>query len=361
MTGEPELPAGSVELAPGYRVPLLVVGLWQLSEGHSSRAGAGDPLGWLGRFVEAGFDTFDCADIYTGVEETLGRLIASRPPGSVRVHTKFVPDRGALPAIDRPYVRSVIERSLRRLGVERLDLVQFHWWDFEVDGWVETAGWLEELRREGKIRHVGLTNFDAARLRGLLAAGIRPVSDQVQYSLLDRRPATALAPLAAAEGFGLLAYGTLAGGLLSERWLGAPDPSGGWENRSLQKYGLIVEDAGGWEPYQRLLRTLAAVASGRGLDAATVATRWVLDQPGVAAAVVGARDAAHLDAWRKTLSLQLSEEERCTIADALTDLPGPTGAVYELERVPGGRHAAIMRTDLNRASAAGPRSGARRP
>lgn len=338
-----------VELAPGYEVPRILIGLWQLSEGHSERGGTGDPLAWLGRLVDAGFDTFDCADIYTGVESTLGELIASRPPGAVRVHTKFVPDRSTLPRIGRGYVAGIIERSLTRLGVERLDLVQFHWWDFEIDGWVETAGWLQELRDEGKIRLVGLTNFDAKRLRILLEAGIEVATDQVQYSLLDRRPDAELVPLANEHGVRLLAYGTLAGGFLTDRWLGA-DPGGPpRENRSLDKYALIIEDAGGWEAYQRVLEAAAEVGRARGLDAAAIATRWVLERSGIAATIVGARSAAHLEAHRAVLSTRLRSAERCRMADALADLPGPPGAVYELERQPGGRHAAIMRTELNRA------------
>lgn len=337
-------------LAADYEIPRIVVGLWQLSEGHrdEARVDPGAAVDELTRFVDAGFDTFDCADIYTGVEELLGRLVRARP-GLVRVHTKFVPDRGALAQVDRAYVERVIDRSLCRLGVERLDLVQFHWWDFAVPGWVETAGWLEQLRVAGKIRHLGLTNFDAGHLAALREAGVAPVSDQVQYSLLDRRPERSLVAELGAGGGCLLAYGTLAGGFLSDRWLGRDRPGPPYANRSLHKYALVIEDGGGWEALQGVLQAARDVADRHGVALASVATRWVLDRPGVAAAIVGARDASRLAHFHETLGMRLEEADRCTIQTALARLPGPAGEVYELERDPRGRHAAIMRTDLSRA------------
>ena len=341
--------AERVELAPGYEIPRVIVGLWQLSAGH--RAGeTPDPeavAAGLEPMVEAGLDTFDCADIYTGVEATLGRLIARFPRGRVRVHTKFVPDREVLPRIDRRYVEAIIDRSLRRLRVERLDLVQFHWWDWEVPGYVDTAGWLDELRCAGKLRLLATTNFDAGHLRELFDAGIEVVSDQVQYSLLDRRPERALTSASDELGFAMLCYGTLAGGFLTDRWRRVAHPPSDWSNRSLEKYALIIEDAGGWRAFQQLLEGLRAIARARGVSIATIATRFVIERRGVAAAIVGARDSSRLPDLLDTLRVRLSARERATIERLLVDLPGPPGDIYGLERNPDGRHAAIMRMDLN--------------
>ncbi|NIN67522.1 MAG: aldo/keto reductase, partial [Anaerolineae bacterium] len=80
-----------------------------------------------------------------------------------------------------------IDGSLLRLGVDRLDLVQFHWWDYDVPGYLDAAGWLADLLTAGKIRALGVTNFDTYHLRELVGAGIPIVSNQTQYSLLDRR------------------------------------------------------------------------------------------------------------------------------------------------------------------------------
>src|SRR5262245_41746904 len=150
----------------------------------------------MDRFVETGVTTFDCADIYTGVEALIGRWRRRRKGSAgadVQVHTKYVPDLDRLNTHSRADVSRGVERSLARLGVERLDLVQLHWWDYDIPGFVDVAGWLDELRRTGKIRHVGLTNFDRGRQAEIVAAGVPIVSHQVQYSVLDRRPANGLA------------------------------------------------------------------------------------------------------------------------------------------------------------------------
>src|SRR5262245_7854423 len=196
----------------------------------------------MDRFVETGVTTFDCADIYTGVEALIGRWRRRRKGSAgadVQVHTKYVPDLDRLPTHSRADVVRGVDRSLARLGVDRLDLVQLHWWDYDAPGYVDAAGWLDDLRRAGKIRCVGLTNFNGTRLAEIVDAGIRPASHQVQYSVLDRRPAHGLASQCARDGIGLLCYGALAGGFLSERYVGQPDPQPPLENRSLVKYRLI--------------------------------------------------------------------------------------------------------------------------
>ncbi len=167
-----------------------------------------------------------------------------------------MPDLAHLDSVDRAYVTGIIDRSLQRLKVERLDLVQFHWWDYGVPGAIEAAAVLRELQVAGKIEHVGGTNFDTPHTRALIDAGIPLVAMQVQYSLLDARPEHALVPLAIAKRWASCCYGTLAGGFLSEAWLGKPEPQDGLTNRSLIKYKLIIDDFGGWALFQRLLGTL---------------------------------------------------------------------------------------------------------
>ena len=107
------------------------------------------------------------------------------------MHTKLVPDLARLASISKATVEGIVDESLRRLRVERLDLVQFHWWDTTVPGAVDTMIWLDEIRRAGKIRLLGGTNFDTAHTRAILDAGVPLVSMQTQYSLLDARPRTA--------------------------------------------------------------------------------------------------------------------------------------------------------------------------
>ena len=342
-----------VQLAPGYSISRLLKGGWQLAGGHGAidRAAALDDMD---RFVDAGITTFDCADIYTGVEALIGEWIARRRARHlstpVQVHTKYVPDLDRLARHSRADVERGIDRSLQRLGVERVDLVQLHWWDYDVTGYVDAAVWLDEQRRAGKIGQVGLTNFDRVRLSEIAAAGVPVASHQVQYSVLDRRPADGLAAWCAARGIGLLCYGGLAGGFLSERYAGRPDPAAPLENRSLVKYRLIIDEFGGWDRFQELLAALGAVAARHGVTIGAVALRWVLDQPGVSGVIVGARHAAHLEQTVAACGVTLDEADRAAIARVQAASSGPGGDVYELERVKGGRHASIMRYTLGQGS-----------
>lgn len=340
-----------VELAPGYSIARVLKGGWQLAGGHGA-IGRDEAVADMFAFAEVGLDTFDCADIYTGVEELIGAFLAEwrrvhpSRADAIHVHTKYVPDLELLPALTRADVARTIDRSLARLGVERLDLVQFHWWDFEVPGWIEAAGYLADLKTAGKIRLLGATNFDAAHLAALLDAGVPVVSNQVQYSLLDQRPAGALSALCAARGVQLLCYGSLAGGFFSPRWRGAPAPREPLENRSLTKYRLIIEEAGGWERFQELLAAVEDIARKHGAPPGAVAIRWTLDRPHVAGAIVGARHRGHLEATLAALRLRLDAGDRARLDALLAHAPGPAGEVYALERVPGGRHARIMKTNL---------------
>ncbi len=336
-------------------LPRLIKGGWQLAGGHGAVDEA-RAIADMFAFAEAGVTAFDCADIYTGVEALIGRFLrewrahhGARAP-AIRVHTKCVPDLDLLPRLTRADLERTIDRSLRRLGVEQLDLVQFHWWDFAVPGFEAAAHHLDAMRRAGKIAELGLTNTDTAHLQALLEAGIPIVAHQVQCSLLDRRALKAMAALCDARGVALLAYGALAGGFLHERWLGAPPPAEPLENRSLVKYRLIIEECGGWGPFQALLGALRRLAEARGVSIGTVAVRWVIEQPAVQAAIVGARDRSHLPATLDALTLRFSEEEHHLLDAVLAQLGSPPGDVYELERRKGGRHAAIMRYGLNAAA-----------
>ncbi len=343
-----------IELAPGYAISRMIRGGWQLSGGHGDvdRERAIDDMF---AFLDQGVTTFDGADIYTGVEEMYGtfreRLTQRQGAAAAKafkVHTKFVPDLAHLDSVDRAYVTGIIDRSLKRLKVERLDLVQFHWWDYAIAGAVEAAQILRELQLAGKIEHLGGTNFDTPHTRALIDAGLPLVAMQVQYSLLDVRPEHALVPLAIEKRMGLLCYGTLAGGFLSETWLGQPEPQDGLTNRSLIKYKLIIDDFGGWDLFQRLLRTLDRIARKHGVSIPAVATRWVLDRPGAAAVIVGARYAHHLDGALGMFAFALDSEDRGLIDGVLAERSGPVGDTFELERDREGRHGRIMKYNLNK-------------
>ena len=342
----------TVALRPGYRISRLVRGGWQLAGDHgpveSERAVAD-----MAAFVDAGIDTFDCADIYTGVEKMIGAFLARLADArgvacaaAVKVHTKYVPDLATLGRLDRAAVERVIDRSLARLGRERLDLVQFHWWDYAVPGAAECAQHLAGLQAQGKIDRIGVTNFDHRHLAAITASGVDVVSAQVQYSLLDRRPEDGFLDWAGANDVAVLAYGSLAGGFLTDRWLGRPDPGFAFDNRSLVKYRLIIEEFGGWDLFQDLLRALRAIADRRGADIAAVAVRAMLDTPGVAAVIVGARYADRLHDTLRVFSIGLDEEDRRAIDAVQAGARGPSGPVYGLERDRHGVHGRIMKYGL---------------
>jgi aryl-alcohol dehydrogenase-like predicted oxidoreductase len=343
-----------IELRPGYRITRVIRGGWQLAGGHGTidRAAA---VADLDATAETGILTFDCADIYTGVEELIGAFrseYAGRHGqaalNAIKVHTKFVPDLDILAHISRAHVRQVIEQSLRRLRMERLDLVQYHWWDYSIPGCIEAALWLDELRQEGKINLIGGTNFDTDHTRQMVEAGVPITSMQVQYSLLDARAENALVDYCKQRDIHLLCYGSVAGGFLGDRWIGQPEPAGQLENRSLTKYKLIIEDFGGWDLYQALLRTLRQIADRHGADVATIASRAMLDKPQVAAVIVGARNRAHLAANARITDLTLSVQDQAEIAAILAQRQGPSGDTFTLERDRDGRHGSIMKYNLNK-------------
>ncbi len=297
-------------------------GLWQVSGAH----GPIDPrsaLPAMHALHDAGFTTWDLADHYGPAEDFIGafrrELAARRGAAAVaesQAFTKWVPHPG-------PMTRDVVERavatSLRRMETEKLDLLQFHWWDYADSRYLDALTELARLRDEGRIQHLALTNFDTGHLERILDAGIRIVSNQVQYSLVDTRPQVRMAALCEQRGVSLLTYGTLCGGLLSDRYLGRPEPSRAeLTTASLQKYKRMIDAWGGWALFQRLLTTLRGIADRYGVSIANVAVRAILDQPAVAGVIVGVRlgIADHSEENRRVFSLQLDDEDRARITEA---------------------------------------------
>ncbi|MEM8663471.1 MAG: aldo/keto reductase, partial [Pseudomonadota bacterium] len=307
----------------------VLTGLWQVAD--QERAGPLDEAkaaAALAAYVDAGFDTFDMADHYGSAELIAGRAAAERP-GQTLSFTKWCPEPGPMTC---KVVRDGVGERLKRLNTGALDLLQFHWWSFEHPAWLDALHGLAYLREEGVIREVGVTNFDAAHLNLALADGVPLVSNQVSFSLIDRRAAGPLRTVCQERDVKLLAYGTLCGGFLTDRWLGAPKPDlvGDWSG---QKYLRFIEAAGGWDAYQGVLRAAAAVAKRHQVSIANVATGWVLDHDHVGGVIVGARlgerehsgDNAVLD------TLRLDDEDRARLADAcaaLTPVPGDCGDEY---------------------------------
>ncbi len=258
-------------LAPGYVMSRVLRGGWQLAGGHGE-VDRDRAVADMAAFLDAGVTTFDCADIYTGVEEMIGlfreRLRRERGEAALaglKVHTKYVPDWSTLGSLRRADVEAIIDRSLRRLGAERLDLVQFHWWNYAARGWRRPPGCSPTCSGPERSTCWAAPISTRPAPPTFWTRAIRFASMQVQYSLLDARPANGLAALAAERGFSLIATGRWRAG--SFRRAGSagrsrPDRS---RNRGHTKYKLIIDDFGGWELFQDLLGVLDRIAGRHGV------------------------------------------------------------------------------------------------
>ncbi len=300
------------------------------------------------QFVEAGITTFDCADIYTGVEALIGEFLKSHQGPEIQIHTKYVPDYDALATLKKEDTVKIIDRSLKRLGVERLDLVQFAWWDYQFPKYVEAALHLMDLKREGKIRHLGITNFDMTHIAELQEAGVSVLSNQVQYSVLDQRVERDQPALAESLNIPYLCYGTVAGGFLSDVYLNQPEPKTPLENRSLIKYRLIIEEFGSWALFQEMLRVMRAIANQYEVGIGEIASQYVLQRPMVAGVIIGARNSKHLQRLKQLDGFSLNEADIKAIQVVIKKATGPDGPFYELERDKTGKHGLIMKYNLNK-------------
>jgi len=142
--------------------------------------------------------------------------------------------------------------------------------------------------------------------------GLKLVSNQVQYSLIDLRPEVKMEKFCKQHGIGLVTYGTLCGGLLSEKYLGKPEPlRGDLDTASLQKYKNMIDTWGGWSLFQELLRTLDEIAQKHGVSIANVATRYILDKPQVAGVIIGVRlgIAEHITDNSRVFDMKLDDED----------------------------------------------------
>lgn len=312
------------QFTPETQVCRLLNGMWQVSGAH----GPIDPdaaVRSMFDYLDAGFTTWDLADHYGPAEDFVGEFrrqldarLGADTLAAVQAFTKWVPQPGPM---TRKIVEDSVDISLRRMGVEVLDLLQFHWWDYGDQRYMDALGQLARLRDEGKIRHLALTNFDTDHLRLITDAGIRVVSNQVQCSLIDLRPTVQMTAYCQERDVKLLAYGALCGGLISARYLGRVEPSRAELNTaSLGKYMGMIRAWGGWDLFQELLAALDGVAKKHGASIPNVAVRRVLDLPAVAGVIVGARLGVsdHLEDNARVFDFSLDDEDRTGIDAVLS-------------------------------------------
>lgn len=227
--------------------------------------------------------------------------------------TKWVPRPRS--AITKELTKEHIHIAMKRMGVDKLDMVQFHWWDYSDDRYIKALQYLNELRMEGFIGELSLTNFNTEHLQKIIDHNIPISTNQVQYSIIDRRPEAKMVKLCKEHGIKLLAYGVLGGGLISERYLNAKEPIGRSQlnTASLAKYKQMIDAWGNWELFQELLSKMSEIAKAHNSTIANVACRYVLDKPEVAGIIIGCRfgipGAQHIESNIKSLDVELTSSD----------------------------------------------------
>ncbi len=288
----------------------------------------------LDAFVEAGGTLIDTADVYThGVsEEIIGRWIARQPPAvldQLVIATKGRFPMGEGPndvGLSRFHLRRALDASLRRLGVEHVDLYQVHAFD-PLTPLEETLRFLDDAVTAGKISYVGLSNYtgwqvqkivDLADFRGLA----RPVTLQPQYNLLAREIEWDVIPACESTGLGLLPWSPLGGGWLTGKYTRDERPTGATrlgENpeRGVEAYDRRSAAQRTWD----VIDAVQAIASERGVSMAQVALAWVADRPLVSSVILGARTMEQLRDNLGAAGLHLTPEETARLDEASDPAP----------------------------------------
>mmetsp|Transcript_20955 Transcript_20955/g.45854 ORF Transcript_20955/g.45854 Transcript_20955/m.45854 type:complete len:370 (+) Transcript_20955:26-1135(+) len=327
-----------------FKFSPIINGCWQLAGGHGREVFDGIQEK-LKAHAEAGFTTFDTADIYGPSEQILGEFQKSwrdsgKPP--VQVFTKYVPN--VFQSRPSPSgVEAAVRRSLAALQTDSLDLVQMHWWEYGIPGMVDTAKALADCQAKGLIKHVGLTNMNVDAVSQIVDAGVPVVCNQVQFSLLDRRPLNGMLQYCEARGIKLFTYGSVGGGLLSDRYVESPKaglfgrPKYGnvdLNTSSLKMYWNVVKMFGGQDLWRELLSVLKSVADKHGVSVANVAVRWVMQQSpsGGVHPLVGLRGVSHIEDNARVLSFSLDAADLGAIDQVLAKASGPKGDIYSFER-----------------------------
>lgn len=310
------LPTSSrLQFTSDLNICRILNGMWQVSGGHG-RIDRSTAIETMFKYMDAGFTTWDLADHYGPAEDFIGefrrQLIATRGKealSNIQAFTKWVPRPGKM---TKKLVEENINISIKRMDVESLDLMQFHWWEYKDKNYLDALKYMTELQSEGKIKHLALTNFDTEHLQIITDAGIKIVSNQVQFSLVDRRPEVNMIKYCEEHDIKLFTYGTVCGGLLSEKYLGKPEPRSSYlETVSLRKYKKMIDAWGGWSLFQELLSALKQIADKHGVSISNVAVRYILDKPVNAGVIVGARlgVSEHLEDNARVFNLTLDAED----------------------------------------------------
>ena len=300
-------------LAKDLEICRILNGMWQVAGAHG-QIDSESAISDMKKYHEAGFTTWDLADIYGPAESLIGEF--RRKVGKkekFQALTKFVPNPGPM---SNSIVTHHIEQSLKKMNTDCIDLLQFHWWDYNDDSYLDALNHLSKLQNEQKIKHLGLTNFDTERVKIMIENNFHIVSNQVQYSILDNRPEKLMMSFFEKHNLKILSYGTLLGGFFSEKYLNTDEPHrGNLTTASLQKYKNMIDEWGGWSLFQELLLVLDSIAKKHKCSIANIATRFILDKPQVAGVIIGSRLGIinHREDNTKTFDIKLDQKDMSLI------------------------------------------------
>ncbi|KAM3108868.1 aldo/keto reductase [Phormidesmis sp. 146-33] len=303
----------------------LTVGCWQLDD----RSWKPIPEASLERAIDTylarGVHSFDTADIYGRSEQVLGRLLKGR---DCTVLTKAVFFSG-VPSANQ--IRSKIENSLRNLQRDRLDYVQIHWHDPQLD-FASTFAQFNDLIEQGKITKLGVTNFNTSMIEK--AIQYAPIDlHQLQYSLIDRRVENGMQAFCLKHQIKILPYGPLAGGFLSDKYRGVAAPQMAPDHAQSFYYSSMIHAHGGWTPVTALLETMAQVAQKYKKTIAQVALNWVKQQQGVQSVISGLTlDRQHIQQNVDAFTENLDAEDLQLLSERSSHLFQQDGDIYSYER-----------------------------
>lgn len=327
----------TAQIGKNLFVSRTMQGHWQLAGGHG-KYNREEAIKNMVAYYKAGITSLDTSDTFGASEVIVGKFMKKTP---MAVPCTKLSCYRFLDEIDITEVRMRIKKACEILNIEKLPLVALSWSNYGIKRYIDVALMLTELKEEGLIQEIGVTNFDLIRLKELKDAGVSIASHQVQLSCLDQRAVqSGMMDWCEENDVSLIAYGTVASGILSDKFLGRPPPTQEEKNTaSMRLYSKTAERFGDWNLVQELLKTMRSIAdnvqsSGRCPDAniANIAQRYVLDSKAVASIVVGIRNQDHLSSNVRTHSFQLTSLERDAINAVISKRDGQTGDVWDLER-----------------------------
>lgn len=303
----------------------LMIGCWQLDDRSWKSHSEAEIERALEIYLARGVRYFDTADIYGRSEQVLGRVLKGR---DCTIWTKAV-FFGAVPS--QQQIKSKIENSLRNLGRDRLDCVQVHWHNPQLD-FSSTFETLSQLQAQGKIDRLAVTNFNTPMLQQ--AVQLAKISyHQLQYSLIDRRVESTMQALCQQHQIGIVTYGPIAGGFLSDKFRGASVPQLNRDHARSFYYAGMIQAHGGWQPVSEMLETLAQVARKYQKTIAQVALNWVKHQPGVAAVISGLTlDRQQIQHNVEAFTWQLDPQDVALLSQRSSQLFIQPGDIYSYER-----------------------------